>query len=311
MEKFFELEEYAQIEVLQNIQDSFANSLGMGAVIVDYKGEPITKESNFTKFCTYIRNNDELKGKCYKCDAYGGVQSAITKKPHIYKCHAGLVDFAIPIMANNTYIGAILGGQVRLKEDLKEENNVLKDKYNEELSKYYKDIKIKTYEEVKYAADLMYQISNYILNKDIVKINSDFNSNKAKIDRATNIELIKEYNLESEQYSEEIHKALNYIHSNIKKNITLEEVANHINLSPNYLSKTFKKDIGINFITYITNKKIALAKEMLKDTDTPILNISIDLSFNKPNYFSKVFKKIVGLTPSEYRNTLQNDQIDT
>ncbi|WP_416390300.1 helix-turn-helix domain-containing protein [Romboutsia hominis] len=84
-----------------------------------------------------------------------------------------------------------------------------------------------------------------------------------------------------------------------------------MNLSPNYLSKTFKKDIGINFITYITNKKIALAKEMLKDTDTPILNISIDLSFNKPNYFSKVFKKIVGLTPSEYRNTLQNDQIDT
>jgi len=54
-------------------------------------------------------------------------------------------------------------------------------------------------------------------------------------------------------------------------------------------------------VTYVTDRKIDLAKEMLADKNIPIVNISISLAFNQPNYFSKVFKKKVGVTPSEYR----------
>ncbi len=44
-------------------------------------------------------------------------------------------------------------------------------------------------------------------------------------------------------------------------------------------------------MTYVTDRKIDLAKEMLADKNIPIVNISISLAFNQPNYFSKVFKK--------------------
>lgn len=94
---------------------------------------------------------------------------------------------------------------------------------------------------------------------------------------------------------------LNYIEKNFQNGLTLKEVADYMNFSPYYLSKLFKNEMGINFIEYITIRKIEKAKELLENTDMPILNIALDLSYNEPNYFSRVFKKIVGMTPTEYR----------
>jgi YesN/AraC family two-component response regulator len=72
-------------------------------------------------------------------------------------------------------------------------------------------------------------------------------------------------------------------------------------MSSYYLSKIFKKETGVNFVTYLTERKIEIAKDMLANTDVPIINIALDLSYHEPNYFSKVFKKSTGMTPTEYR----------
>nr|WP_312577239.1 response regulator [Sedimentibacter sp.] len=102
---------------------------------------------------------------------------------------------------------------------------------------------------------------------------------------------------------------VNYIERNIKNGITLEDVSNYANMSVYYLSKIFKKEMNINFITYITDKKIEIAKDMLENTDDPIINIAIELSYNEANYFSKAFKKKVGMTPSEYRERHHSKKI--
>lgn len=113
--------------------------------------------------------------------------------------------------------------------------------------------------------------------------------------------------VEMEQYQlyhdDDIKKVLNYIDRNIKNNINLNDAAEYINMSPSYFSKFFKKHTGINFITYVTDRKIELAKEMLKKTSMPIINIAYELSYNETNYFSKAFKRKVGVTPTEYRET--------
>ncbi|MDO5115160.1 MAG: response regulator transcription factor [Synergistaceae bacterium] len=100
---------------------------------------------------------------------------------------------------------------------------------------------------------------------------------------------------------DEIKKALNYIEQNIKNGITLDSTAEHINMSPSYFSKVFKKATGTNFIVYVTDRRVEIAKELLRSTDMSIINIACELSYNETNYFSKVFKKKVGLSPTEYR----------
>lgn len=98
-----------------------------------------------------------------------------------------------------------------------------------------------------------------------------------------------------------VEKALNYIERNLDKGVTLEEVADHAHISACYLSRLFKKTLNINFVTYLTARRIELAKELLNATDLPVTTIALKLSYNDVNYFCKSFRKEVGQSPSEFR----------
>lgn len=113
--------------------------------------------------------------------------------------------------------------------------------------------------------------------------------------------LFDKLNIKGKLSDDGMKSVVDYIERNLKKGISLEDVANHVNISTYYLSKIFKKEMGVNFITYVTDRKMDMAKEMLVNTDIPVLNIALDLAYNEANYFSKAFKKKTGLTPSEYR----------
>ncbi|MGN0675528.1 MAG: PocR ligand-binding domain-containing protein, partial [Oscillospiraceae bacterium] len=86
----------------------------MAALTTDENGVPVTVGSGFTDFCTNLTRKSE-KGckRCEECDKNGALQTLHNGKPAVYRCHAGLVDFASPIMVNGKFIGSIIGGQVR------------------------------------------------------------------------------------------------------------------------------------------------------------------------------------------------------
>ena len=58
-----------------------------------------------------------------------------------------------------------------------------------------------------------------------------------------------------------------------------------------YKRQLFKRMTGKNYITYVTDSRIEMAKRMLVDTEMPVINIAYELSYNETNYFSKAFKK--------------------
>ncbi|HIW71437.1 MAG TPA: helix-turn-helix domain-containing protein [Candidatus Levilactobacillus faecigallinarum] len=95
--------------------------------------------------------------------------------------------------------------------------------------------------------------------------------------------------------------AINYIHKNIQKSLSLNEVAKQAYLSPAYLSRLFKKHLHVNFIEYVNSQKIALAQEKLALSQDTVHEISTDLGFSQTSYFTKLFKRRTGLTPSEFR----------
>ncbi|MEI2387188.1 helix-turn-helix domain-containing protein [Breoghania sp. JC706] len=98
-----------------------------------------------------------------------------------------------------------------------------------------------------------------------------------------------------------IQDVLNFIERNIHKGVTLDDAADFAHISPCYLSRLFRKEMNMTFISYLKKQRIERAKELLQDSDLPITNVSLDLSFQDANYFCKAFKKEVGLSPSEYR----------
>ncbi len=101
------------VEILQKLQDSFSNMTGMAALTTDKTGFAVTKGSNFTDFCmNYTRKSDVGNKRCMGCDKAGAELTMRSGKACTYYCHAGLVDYAAPIIVNGKMIGSFIGGQV-------------------------------------------------------------------------------------------------------------------------------------------------------------------------------------------------------
>lgn len=107
------LTELIEVEILQKMQDAFAKMTGMAALTTDENGAAITEGTNFSTFCTdYCRKSAVGVKRCEECDKKGALMALEKKGPVAYYCHAGLIDFAAPIMLNGTMIGGFIGGQV-------------------------------------------------------------------------------------------------------------------------------------------------------------------------------------------------------
>ncbi|AEH47882.1 PocR ligand-binding domain-containing protein [Parageobacillus thermoglucosidasius] len=168
------LEEIIDIEFLQKVQDAFAKATGLAAITVDYRGNPITKYSNFSKFCNIVRKDPNLMAQCFKCDAFGGLEAARIGHFYVYHCHCGLVDFAVPIIVQGQYLGSMLVGQARMDEkDNEKLDYIVKEspdwKENHELIKEYEKIPIISYEKITAAAEMMFYVINHIFEREIMK----------------------------------------------------------------------------------------------------------------------------------------------
>lgn len=169
------LDKIIDINILQNIQNIFSKATHVATITVDYEGNPITEPSCFTDFCNTVRSDEKLREKCYKCDAYGGIQALINRKPYIYKCHAGLYDFSVPIVIEDKYIGAIMSGQVKLSDAEKYDDEIgsfgKASKWSgEDLEKKYNSIEVRSYKDLESAANLIYQISKYMVDHEFISL---------------------------------------------------------------------------------------------------------------------------------------------
>lgn len=163
-EKILNLSALIDIKFLQELQDTFAKSMNVASLTVDNKG-PITKPSNFSNFCTkFIRGSEVGLKRCIDCDIKNGQLAAEIGEPVLYSCHAGLTDFAVPIIVNGEHLASILGGQVLTEPPneeyfraiAKEIGVVDEESYIEELRK----INIVSVENIQAAARLLYIVAN-------------------------------------------------------------------------------------------------------------------------------------------------------
>lgn len=105
------IEDLVDLKLLQRLQDTFAQAMGVAAVTVDRDGIPITDTSNFCEVCQMIRSTEIGLARCHMCDAEGGRIAHERGEPYAYKCAGGLLDAAAPIIIDGQYVGCILCGQ--------------------------------------------------------------------------------------------------------------------------------------------------------------------------------------------------------
>jgi YesN/AraC family two-component response regulator len=98
-----------------------------------------------------------------------------------------------------------------------------------------------------------------------------------------------------------IRAILNYINTNVTKNITLNTICEHFELSKQYVCRLFKQHLQCSVNDVIVAHKMNSAGEYLQFTTLNITQIAEKLGFENIYYFSRKFKSFYGISPSEYR----------
>ncbi|MCH5270943.1 MAG: PocR ligand-binding domain-containing protein [Lachnospiraceae bacterium] len=159
-----EIRDFTDMEKFENLMANWAKATGLATVAVGSNGEYISECYNFTDFCIKLtRGSKEGCARCEKCDREG---------KDVYYCHAGLLDFAIPLVVEGHTVGSVIGGQV-LPENPDEEKfrqvareiGVDEDEYIKALHK----VNVRTEEEIKASAQLLGDVLNNFINAEYAK----------------------------------------------------------------------------------------------------------------------------------------------
>ncbi len=91
-----------------------------------------------------------------------------------------------------------------------------------------------------------------------------------------------------------------YIEDNIKKPITLYDIAKAAGYSPWHSARIFKEYTGKNPFCYIRSLRLSRAAVSLRDDNKKIIDIALDFVFDSHEGFTKAFSKQFGLSPKRY-----------
>ena len=111
----------------------------------------------------------------------------------------------------------------------------------------------------------------------------------------------KKENKDSQQKDRMIVSITKYLQNHLQEDVSLNVLAQEFHLNAQYISQLFKSEIGVGFLTYLTNIRIEHAKKLLLSTDDAISDISDQCGYNDYRVFNKVFKKKEGITTSQFR----------
>ncbi len=87
----------------------------------------------------------------------------------------------------------------------------------------------------------------------------------------------------------------------------VQDYARLQNLHPNYLNNVIKSKTGRSVSTWISDKTIAEAKSLLKNSAVSVKEIAFQLGFSEAAHFSNYFKKYTQQTPVAFRKENTTD----
>ncbi len=101
-------------------------------------------------------------------------------------------------------------------------------------------------------------------------------------------------------------RSLQYIHAHYADPLDLPTLAALEGFTPTYYSEWFKKLTGLTPTAYIQQMRLTAAKQLLAQTDLPILHIAQQVGYEHHASLTRLFRQVEGLTPHAFRHKSRN-----
>jgi AraC-like DNA-binding protein len=96
-------------------------------------------------------------------------------------------------------------------------------------------------------------------------------------------------------------RALQRLHAEPDRDWTVDELGRAVGLSRSALVDRFKALIGQPPMTYLTNWRIQLATQLLRDTHASVASIGSQVGYASEAAFNRAFRRVVGQPPAAWR----------
>ncbi|MEW6226978.1 MAG: PocR ligand-binding domain-containing protein [Bacillota bacterium] len=170
------LEDMINEGTLGRIIRSFREATALVAVVIDTSGEPVLMPRAWENcaVCRLVRSSPEGRARCSASYADAGRQAARLGNLHVFKCHAGLVNWAAPLVVGTRHVGSIICGQVTMWEPagafVREVAERIKDLGIEHsiLQTAVSELERVSAAKVQAAAELLFAVATYVVqSKDL------------------------------------------------------------------------------------------------------------------------------------------------
>ena len=92
-----------------------------------------------------------------------------------------------------------------------------------------------------------------------------------------------------------------YIEAHLEENIALEALAAAAGLSMFHFARAFKQSEGVTPHSYLVQRRIERAQELLTVTDCSLSDIALATGFSDQSHLARHFRERVGMPPSAFR----------
>lgn len=106
-------------------------------------------------------------------------------------------------------------------------------------------------------------------------------------------------------YNKKIEELLVYLKEHLFEEILIDELAEHFYISKYHMMRQFKKETGYTIHRYITEKRIAAAKEKLL-AGMPAAKVSEECGFSDYSTFLRAFQSCVQMSPTVFAERFQD-----
>ena len=92
---------------------------------------------------------------------------------------------------------------------------------------------------------------------------------------------------------------------NYANEVKLHSLAHQFDMSLRTFNRRFKTATDSPPLQYLQQIRVGTAKDLLRDSNLSVAEISYRVGFNDPGYFAALFKKIVSISPRDYRRMVR------
>lgn len=110
---------------------------------------------------------------------------------------------------------------------------------------------------------------------------------------------------------ERIAPALRLMHREPGRQWRVDELAEIVAMSRTSFAVHFKAAAGVAPLTYLSNWRMLIAEQQLRETPTTVAALSLSLGYTSESAFSNAFKRATGEAPLRYRSRSKETSVSS